>query len=75
MNQPPIPGLFAASGARPRPPGWHLIANIAGVQGFHLVDHTVPEGGVATVCGVIGRTIQSPVLVITPCSACEAASS
>lgn len=64
--------LFEAEGPVPRPPGWNLIANMGGAQGFHLVDHTTPDRGVVTVCGITGRVITSSAQVITPCPICSA---
>lgn len=65
--------LFEAEPAIMRTPGWHLIANSAGVQGFHVVDHTNPDRGVTTVCGVVGRVVDNGAAVIVPCSTCAAA--
>jgi len=72
INQPPRLTLFAAEDKIPRPEGWLLIANTAGAHGFHIVDHTTPDRGVVTVCGVVGRVIKDPILVISTCPACEA---
>ncbi|MET0911439.1 MAG: hypothetical protein ABWZ99_18385 [Ilumatobacteraceae bacterium] len=65
--------LFEAEGAVPRPPGWCLIANIGGVQGFHVVDHTTPDRGVVTVCGIAGRVITDSAVAIMPCETCQVA--
>jgi hypothetical protein len=65
--------LFDAEAPVPRPPGWNLVANMGGVQGWHLVDHTTPDRGVVTVCGVVGRVITNDARIITPCTACAAA--
>lgn len=67
--------LFDADGQVPRPPGWSLVANGHGTIGWHLVARTTSERGVATVCGVDGRVVQSPSRrAIAPCPACTAAS-
>lgn len=45
----------------PRPPGWHLITNRNGVQGFHL--SRIPDtewvrmASVLTLCGITGRRV------------------
>jgi len=62
--------LFDASEPAPRPDGWNLVANTGGVQGWHVVDHTTPDRGVVTVCGVIGRVITSNARTIVPCPIC-----
>jgi hypothetical protein len=72
IHQQPKLTLFAPEGRVPRPPGWQLIANTAGAHGFHIVDRTTPDRGVVTVCGVVGRVIKDPILVIPTCPACEA---
>lgn len=66
------PSLFAAEDPTPRPPGWRLIANSGGSQGWHLIDRTTPDRGVVTVCGIVGRVIQSDAVVIIPCVVCKA---
>lgn len=64
--------LFEAEGAVPRPPGWNLIANSNGTQGWHLVDHTTPDRGVVTVCGVVGRVVrQEAATAIVRCPTCQ----
>ncbi len=65
--------LFEAEPAVPRPPGWNLVANGSGTQGFHLVDHTTPDRGVVTVCGIVGRVVNSNAVAIMPCETCQAA--
>ena len=65
--------LFDASGQVPRPPGWQMIGNREGNQGFHVVDHTTPDRSVVTVCGVVGRVITTNTYVIAPCATCQAA--
>ena len=62
--------LFDASAPVPRPPGWNLIANTSGTQGFHVVDHTTPDSGVVTVCGIAGRVIENRTSIISPCPIC-----
>jgi hypothetical protein len=63
--------LFEPGEVVPRPPGWNLIANMGGMQGWHLVDHTTPERGVVTVCGVVGRVISNETATaIVPCENC-----
>jgi hypothetical protein len=62
--------LFAASDPMPRPPGWNLIANMSGVHGWHVVDHTTPDRGVVTVCGTTGRVVENHSAVIVPCETC-----
>jgi hypothetical protein len=63
--------LFEAEAPVPRPPGWNLIANLGGVHGWHVVDRTIPDGGVVTVCGVTGRVITSNARAIVPCPNCS----
>lgn len=77
IEQSPLPGLFSEeSQLKLRPHGWALIANTGGSQGYHIVDMPTPGDGVRTVCGVLGRVIDSPtVLAIVPCPACEAGTS
>jgi hypothetical protein len=59
----------------PRPPGWFLLANRAGPNGFHLAKAMGPLGVVRTVCGLTGRKITESERAIILCPACEAAGS
>lgn len=59
-----------------RPPGYHLITNTKGVQGFHR--SKVPEaamagyGTVVTLCGILGRRMNEYPARIPLCEECEA---
>ena len=57
----------------PRPPGWKLIANHVGSQGWHLVGRTNPERSVVTACGITGRVITENNRQIVCCQACAEA--
>jgi hypothetical protein len=58
-----------------RPPGYHLISNTKGVQGFHR--SKIPEaamashGSVVTYCGILGRRMDFYPKEIPLCSECE----
>ena len=56
----------------PRDPGWVLVANRGGPQGFHRVKTVGTEGSVRTLCGVTGRVISEHERSIVPCAACQA---
>jgi hypothetical protein len=59
----------------PRPPGYHLVANTKGVQGFHRTK--VPEAAMAkngscvTFCGIVGRRMGEYPEMIPLCPECE----
>lgn len=58
-----------------RPPGYHLIANTKGVQGFHR--SKIPEaamashGAVVTYCGILGRRLGEYPDRVPLCEECE----
>ncbi len=56
----------------PRTPGWVLVANRGGPQGFHRVKTVGVEGSVRTMCGITGRPITDSERMIVPCAACQA---
>jgi hypothetical protein len=56
----------------PRTPGWRLIANSSGTQGWHLIESTTPERGVKTLCGITGRAIDESHPVMVLCQDCQA---
>ena len=59
----------------PRPPGYHMISNHSGVQGFHR--SKVPEaamardGAVVTLCGILGRRVGEYPRLVPLCDECE----
>jgi hypothetical protein len=59
----------------PRPPGYHLVTNSKGVQGFHRTK--VPEAvmaehrSVVTYCGITGRRLGEYPREIPLCQECE----
>lgn len=59
----------------PRPPGYHLIVNTRGVQGFHR--SKIPEaamashGSVVTYCGILGRRLSEYPDRVPLCEECE----
>jgi hypothetical protein len=55
----------------PRPPGWILLANKNGPNGFHLVKSVGVLGSVRTVCGLSGRKITESERAIILCPSCE----
>lgn len=55
-----------------RPPGWKLIADRHGTNGWHLVDSTTPEASVRTRCGLTGHVIAEDQAQIVCCEACSA---
>lgn len=58
-----------------RPAGYHLIANRAGLQGFHR--SKIPEAAMAkhgscvTLCGIVGRRVSEYPERIPLCEKCE----
>lgn len=56
----------------PRPPGWVLIANRHGPQGFHRVKAVGQLASVVTICGVVGRRISEVERMIVLCPICQA---
>lgn len=73
----PKPGGGKPQMLVPRPPGYHLVTNTKGVQGFHRTK--VPEaamaqyGTVVTLCGIVGRRLGEYPREVPLCHACEAA--
>ncbi len=61
----------------PRPPGYHLISNRSGVQGFHRTKVTADMAAYSTVltfCGIYGRRVKDVFPDRIPlCEGCERA--
>ena len=59
----------------PRPPGYHLLTNSHGVQGFHRTK--IPEAAMArhgscvSLCGITGRRLGDYPKMVALCEACE----
>lgn len=59
----------------PRPPGYHLISNTSGIQGFHR--SKIPEAAMAkhgscvTLCGITGRRVSEYPEMVPLCKTCE----
>ena len=56
----------------PRVPGWKLIANRVGTQGWHLIESTTVERGVKTLCGITGHAIEESHPMMVLCQDCRA---
>jgi hypothetical protein len=67
-----VVGLSVGGVTTPRPPGWRLVANKNGPNGFHLIKTVGVLGAVVTRCGLTGRVISESERGIILCPACEA---
>ena len=54
-----------------RTPGWKLVANRHGVQGYHLIKSVGMFSSVVTNCGLIGRVVPEEQMAITECMPCR----
>lgn len=69
--------------SRPKPPpvvehertdGWYLVTNRHKRVGtWHRIKARTGEGGVRTLCGIVGRIVPDEMPVITHCPECETA--
>lgn len=62
----------------PRPPGYHLITNTKGMQGFHRSEiptaNMAANRSVMTLCGIVGRRVGDVFPDRIPlCESCEQA--
>ena len=53
-----------------RPPGWSLIANKNGPQGYHVIKSAGLLATVVTLCGITGRKISDVAREIPLCQGC-----
>ena len=65
--------LIPAPTLVPKPLGWRMILTSEGNAGWHLIEHANSEGGVTTLCGIVGRPVPSSERLIARCRSCDPA--
>jgi len=74
VSEPKTPKPKPRFDEHERTEGWHLVANRHKRVGtWHRIKSRTGEGGVRTMCGVVGRIVHDEQARITHCPECESA--